>query len=519
MKIPDYFAKERMEVSRLGHVPLPRAPAGLLAYTGRSEAVEEAQALGGLGGALMQTGDILAKWYEREGNTQFDTQRRLAREAINRFELTGYPDADSHDTGYKMLRAEIKKLSPKNTTGAAKFQSWLDDKSPNLDMMSAEKKIRMIHRNNLKAYFRNISSIADEKDFNKARSEALLLTQGAIDDGTRTPAQATSDYTKIMDNWLLADVWRKATAIVRPDGEVDWSEAVKWFGRAENIKGIDPAIIDSLSEDARTQLTQQQRRDNEKIEAAQSEANKQLSDLLGDNKLTTIEIKSRREILDDADYKNWMKIAITPSGKKGNPIDAAELYGDAIDIWRGAISKTEFDKRARASLARPDSINETEYRSLMQVAEQKLKEAQAQALSRANQEAGRLIVDLKDDEETLKALLAVLKGKKRQEFMDKRKLQFWFLSQYNRELRDWIMENPDKIGKDFYQYAERLKHEYWNTSIEEIERLKNIGEFSYLPESEIMGPPEPMAYKYTAINPKTGERIGSNDGKKWETIP
>ena len=68
---------------------------------------------------------------------------------------------------------------------------------------------------------------------------------------------------------------------------------------------------------------------------------------------------------------------------------------------------------------------------------------------------------------------------------ERRKLQFWYLSRYNKEMRDWITENPEKVGKDFYQYSEQLKHQYWNTSIDEIKKLRLER------ESELAKPAEP----------------------------
>lgn len=189
MKIPEYFARERMETSRL-----PRAPAGI-ADVG---AGLEAEAMAGFGEVL---NTVIQKWYEREGNTQFDTQRRLVREEINKFELTGFATTDEHDAAYKKLKTAIKKLTPKNRMGAKKFQSWRDYISPVMDRSAAEKKIRQIHQNNQVEYFKNISGIITEKDFDKAKAEAKLLTQGAVDDGTRTPTQAASDYQRIMADW------------------------------------------------------------------------------------------------------------------------------------------------------------------------------------------------------------------------------------------------------------------------------------------------------------------------------
>ena len=138
----------------------------------------------------------------------------------------------------------------------------------------------MISRNNEVALYENLAAVTTEKDPAKVKGEIDTLIQGGVDDKTITPKQAEALRKTTWGNWIRTDVWRRATTIVRPDGEVDWSETVKWFSQKENIKGIDSAVIDGLLEDANSQLTQQKKRDNENIENLKTEANKQLSDLM-----------------------------------------------------------------------------------------------------------------------------------------------------------------------------------------------------------------------------------------------
>lgn len=244
-----YFAQIPAEVTRIPHADvrgITDVGAGL-----------EARAKAELGEAITDAAVIVAKWYEREGNTQFDTQRRLARERINEFELMIFDDTAGHDAEYKKMRTDVSKLAPKNNIGASKFKNWFDLQSPDWDNMSAEKKIRMVARNNQTEYFKNIANIALEKDFASARAEAMLLTQGAVDDRTRTPAQAASDFDRIMDEWTKADVWRRATSAVRPDGEVDWEAAAKWFDVKENIEGLPESIVKGFANTAHSRARTQ----------------------------------------------------------------------------------------------------------------------------------------------------------------------------------------------------------------------------------------------------------------------
>lgn len=240
-----YFATESMPIEQA-----PRVPAREIADVGGEL---EAKALVGVGKALDYTSEIVAKWYEREGNTQFDTARREAREKVNEFELTSFENADAHDKEYKKLRANIKKFAPKNKAGARKFQSWLDWASPALDKWSNELKIRMVKRNNTVDYFKNIASLATETDFDKAQTEARLLTQGAIDDKIRTPAQADSDFSKVMGDWLKTSVWNAAIRQATIDDEVIWGQVLTYLNQPKNTKGLPGDAVDSLIENAQTQ--------------------------------------------------------------------------------------------------------------------------------------------------------------------------------------------------------------------------------------------------------------------------
>jgi len=149
-------------------------------------------------------------------------------------------------------------------------------------------------------------------------------------------------------------------------------------------------------------------------------------------------------------------------------VEEARLYEKSLDIWRGNISKKEFDKDL---LKNSKKLDDSAYQRVSTSAANVLKSSQAEALSRANAEASKLIVDFKEDD-AFENFLRDIDTEDKNKIIDKRQLQFWYLSQYNTELRQWIEDNPDKLGKEFYQFSEQLKHQYWNTSIEEIKALK-----------------------------------------------
>jgi hypothetical protein len=57
-------------------------------------------------------------------------------------------------------------------------------------------------------------------------------------------------------------------------------------------------------------------------------------------------------------------------------------------------------------------------------------------------------------------------------------------------LRDWVTGNPDKLGKDFFQFSESLKHVYWNKSRQDIQRgvkearARTLGSITPTPEQQ-----------------------------------
>lgn len=178
-----------------------------------------------------------------------------------------------------------------------------------------------------------------------------------------------------------------------------------------------------------------------------------------------------------------------------NRVTQANLYTKSLDIWRGTTTKPEFDKALNAE---SKVLDDQAYNLLAKSGADTLKSSQAEALGRADTEAKRLLVEIPDDSLFAKILAQEKSGlafDAAKLFEDtaneERQLQFWSLSRYNAELRQWITENPDKLGKDFFQFSESLKHQYWSRSIEEIRVLREKRE-SQLRGDLPVGPPAPL---------------------------
>jgi hypothetical protein len=455
-EIPKYYARIPQRVTQL-----PRAPSAQLADVGQGI---EAQAIAGLGAATV---DIATKWYEREGNSQFDTSRRLAREKINAFNLTDFPDSASHDTAYERLKADIKTFPESNNSGSRKYQRWFDFVSPNLDNIAAEKKIRMIARHNAIAYFKNTAAIATEPDFATAQAEARLLTQGAIDDKVRTPAQAHSDFERIMDGWIEADVWNRATAVIRPDGEVDWSQAVEWFAQAENVKGLPADVVDNQLENAKTQKALQDGRDDERLEEQQEIDRGMIYDKIHQGAITRAEIEATS--LDEKEQFAMWEMTRREAKRQAegeliitDPQVRSQILRDTTSIITGA--KTRSEVMAQANEARfgnfADPANPTEptidegtYNSLVSGIEAQYEQGFGQAMSKVTDYAEGILLN----PDSLG-------------FIKNAPVRHRTFGDFQEAWLEWVAEQGDKLKlSDIYPEGRRMAATY-QISDEEAER-------------------------------------------------
>lgn len=156
------------------------------------------------------------------------------------------------------------------------------------------------------------------------------------------------------------------------------------------------------------------------------------------------------------------------------------LYNDSLGIWKGSVNKRDFNEDLRNNSR---FLGDEDYQELLKSAANTLKTSQASALSLADKEAGRLLVNHVDEPAYVKFLADSMRGMKpdaaklfESEANEIRQLQFWNLSLYNKDLRQWIADNPDKLGREFAQYANQQKMLYWNKSIDEVRAEKEKGD-------------------------------------------
>ncbi len=507
-KFERHFATEQAEPQTF-----PRAPVSQLADTGQGL---EARALAQVGGGLMDVSQIVMKWYEREGNSQLDKAVGEAQNKMGEFERTVFANADEHDTAFKKLMDKtIPGLAGKNKSGARKFKALISgSQKAKWQKTADEKKIRMIAGNNLTGYLDDMRNVA--KDYTN-KEEAILrlkvLTKGAIDDKTRTQDQVASDYPKALENWTRADIWRRATAIKRPPDaegniEVDWQQTVKWFGQAENIKGIDSGIISGLLNKAKSQLTSQQRQDADNLKKLQETQLDNIYKLIDandgevfdaiENSSFSIEEKRKLEQLAKnpdvpLNYHEYDKVADIIDGvAKGTHTE--EQADIAIKDGVGKYFDTTIAGSLRTKLSQNTKVGSPTRRPAHTRALTAIEEIMDARIRLAKEAGGYGLEEESTDLQT------------------KQKLK--------NDLEAWVLEKDrtdEEIEKKVKLLTTPIKGEVVRGMFGNLLELFIIGTGGrgFLPRRT----KEPETFKHIAINPDTGERMGSNDGVNWQPIP
>ena len=162
--------------------------------------------------------------------------------------------------------------------------------------------------------------------------------------------------------------------------------------------GMDRKDIVSLRKDVEDRITKQQAQNQLELEAKQEGQRDDITKLIFDKKdykaasaaveASNLDEPEQRSLRSDIDRR---ATAVANGTKLPNDrVEEARLYELSLDIWKGAITKTEFDKELTGNAKK---LDDTAYKRVATSAANTLKSSQAESLSRANTEAGRLIVD------------------------------------------------------------------------------------------------------------------------------
>ncbi len=343
-----HFAGEQIKAQTF-----PRAPARQLADTGQGFGP---QALAEAGGALSDTADVLFKWNEREGNSEYDTLRGLYASEIGAFDRTSFKDTTTLEAGFKKLEANLTKLPSanelKNKSGLKKYKAFMTLNKEARDKVKAEKSIRMVSRNLQSALFINLSNVAQQPDRDKAMDEIETLIKGGLDDGSiKTATQGLAIRDRFINDWTVADVNRRSQTIIRADGEVDWSETVDYLNQPENTEGIDSDILDSLKSSAKTQNDAQQGRDKERLEAQREIDRGTIYDGIHKGEMTRPEIEATS--LDEDEQSAMWEMTQKEAERKAkgelivtDPKVRQQILRDITGIITGATTRADVTRSA-----------------------------------------------------------------------------------------------------------------------------------------------------------------------------
>lgn len=152
---------------------------------------------------------------------------------------------------------------------------------------------------------------------------------------------------------------------------------------------------------------------------------------------------------------------------ESDPVVKSSLFEQALDIGRGHVEPGEFKYRLQEAWL-SGKINETDFGSLSDTASRTLKTSQAGALSDAVQATKNVLVDFSSELDFAEYLKSFKKSKDKERALQKRQLQFWWLSQYESEMQDWLRDNPNAGPMEFRQQAEKLRYAYMSWSAEEL---------------------------------------------------
>jgi len=184
------------------------------------------------------------------------------------------------------------------------------------------------------------------------------------------------------------------------------------------------------------------------------------------------------------------KTRLWVSGEAGerHPILESKYQSMVNNIGRGTVTKkqleTEVTNATRLPQSDPNALSDSEAASILNAADKEVKTSQSQALAGADEMAGRALVDYRTETDYTMAFMAA-KGEEQKKLTDKRKLQFEILNQYNKEMRDFFIDNPTANQKEFEKFRDGKRYEYINnrakleesiaTNIETYDPKVNLG--------------------------------------------
>lgn len=325
-----------------------------------------------------------------------------------------------------------------------------------------------------------------------------LLQKGII--GPKRAAAAKAVNAEAAKEGLEGDVidiglavWQGTVTPENPDGDL---QAAFDVVQKSDVLSQDKQEVES---ELKTRIANRRAEAKLKLEADREQSRGGINDaIFNDRDYDEANRLINLSPLDESEQTTWLKLSsqrATAAARgvplKNDRVEENRLYEKALKIWTGSVTKREFDQDLVQNASK---LDDDAYNRVTSTAATTLKTSQSQDLSRANTEAMRQLVDFQSEDAAKQFLSDAIKGLEpnvaklfEQNFNKNRAKQFRELSNLNAELREWIEENPDKTGKEFFQFSRGLENQYklakeTDTTVEQIRNAEIIKELQSLPQ-------------------------------------
>ncbi len=279
----------------------------------------------------------------------------------------------------------------------------------------------------------------------------------ALKHGLVTHAKSVAERKKnkeLFADELINDVSNQAFAIWQETGDI--SDALEIIEQSD-VPGGDKQEVES---ELKTRILIRKAVDKDALAQRQEEELNEINQAIffdrdyGKAKLavenSSLSEKEQGVLFSDIDKR-------ANAAAKGLPlandrVEEARLFDLSLKIWNGTISKPEFDKELSKNA---NKLDDSAYQRISSSASTTLKSSQAEAATRASSETRSVLVDFVTEDAMAAFIADSVRGLApdvAQAFTnnanEERQLQFWSLSRYNSEIRQWLEENPDKLSLD-----------------------------------------------------------------------
>lgn len=470
-EIPTYFARERMEVSRL-----PRAPAGIADVGAGIEAlglIGFGRILSGISSdALQNLNTVRSEAQELEGTSQWERAHTEFFTGLVRDQ-----DFENYGKKYKAFAKSLRRqLLKKGLTGDARrnLEAYMENQQ-----VGQEKKVAA-------------AFLAKQRDFGrvKAFQSVINFEQAGDSDGAVSAINHARNvgFMSAEEAFARKQNVNKNIETFRIENFLYTNPAVvpEMIDAAEHLNPQEKNELRSRARTAQSRLIAEQKAKYEQYveQTEQDWLVKLRGHQLTENEImaSTLEVDKKQEWLKYVDEQ--AKEVLTGEDIITDEVVKGELESMAYDIFTGAISLPDFQKKLKDARYMDKTIDDTAYDEIFSLAQREYKTYQATAIKTAIDEAKMQLIDLpsdmslRDQIHWIKEQIEDEKEQKQQieRVLKRRQLQFWHHGQYRRALSEWFAKNPDATADEIYIESKKLLTHYRRREISEIKGLLSEAE-------------------------------------------